>query len=187
MPTPDLIQGINLPDYEDAPAVPEHLADVWYAMIGRGAPRFANNAARSAAYPSPTLGQLAWTSDSSTLWIYTWVKLWAAADNLGWVAMTLPTNYAQLGGFENKSKVTRDAIFARGRIIRTATTTGTVTWANMPNSAHWPATVWELGGVWEPSVSTHVRAYVDADGGIKTAATPSTMTQLYFTSSYPRD
>lgn len=59
MPTPDLIQAINLPTFGDAPAIPAHIADTWYAMIGRGLPRFANMTALGTAYPSPTAGQAA--------------------------------------------------------------------------------------------------------------------------------
>lgn len=59
MPTPDVIQAIDLPTFGDAPAVPTHLADTWYAMISRGLPRFANMTALNTAYPSPTAGQAA--------------------------------------------------------------------------------------------------------------------------------
>ncbi|MBN0039395.1 hypothetical protein JN535_04295 [Cellulosimicrobium cellulans] len=58
MPTPDTIQGIDLPTYDDPPGVPDDLSLIWYAMISRGVPRFSNGAQRDAAYPSPTAGQL---------------------------------------------------------------------------------------------------------------------------------
>ncbi|MFE6228899.1 hypothetical protein [Cellulosimicrobium sp. NPDC057862] len=62
MPAPDTIQGIDLPTYDDPPAIPDDVALIWYAMISRGVPRFSNTAARDAAYPSPTTGQLAWVN-----------------------------------------------------------------------------------------------------------------------------
>ena len=57
MPTPDIIQGIPLPNYGDGPAVPDDFAAVWYEAIKRAIPRFANTGARDLAYPSPAEGQ----------------------------------------------------------------------------------------------------------------------------------
>jgi hypothetical protein len=80
MPTPDLIQGIDLPVYGDAPAVPDHLADIWYAAIQRGLPRFANTAARDTAYPAPTDGQFCWVTSLLAAQVYQsgWKTFWAS-------------------------------------------------------------------------------------------------------------
>lgn len=63
MPTPDLIQGVNLPTFGDAPAVPTDIANSWYAGIARAIPRFANASQRETAYPTPSAGQFAWVGN----------------------------------------------------------------------------------------------------------------------------
>lgn len=103
-----------------------------------------------------------------------------------WVAMTLPTNYAQLSTFTVESKRVTDGVFIRGRIIRTATTTGTVTWATLGDLAHAPNRVVEIGGIFAPGTAAPVRAFVNSSTGqINTSSTTSGMDQLYFDFFYP--
>ncbi|WP_454728978.1 hypothetical protein [Cellulosimicrobium protaetiae] len=70
MPTPDTIQGVDLPTYDDPPAIPDDVALIWYAMISRGIPRFSNDAALEAAYPAPTEGQVAWIQAEQRLAVF---------------------------------------------------------------------------------------------------------------------
>jgi len=69
MPTPDTKQGIDLPNYGDAPAVPDDISRIYYANLERGLPRFANTAARDAAYPSPTDGQFCWVDAEKAIYV----------------------------------------------------------------------------------------------------------------------
>lgn len=67
MTSPDTIQGVELPNYDDPPAIPDDLRVVFYALMSRAVPRFSNTAARDMAYPSPTDGQMCTTGSGSTL------------------------------------------------------------------------------------------------------------------------
>ncbi|KON72609.1 hypothetical protein M768_13965 [Cellulosimicrobium cellulans F16] len=71
MPTPDTVQGVSLPTFDDPPAVPNDLSLVWYAMIARGVPRFSGTAARDLAYPNPADGQMCVTGSAPNIrsWI----------------------------------------------------------------------------------------------------------------------
>jgi hypothetical protein len=81
MPTPDTVQGIQLPTFDDPPAVPNDLSLVWYAAIGRAVPRFSGTAARDAAFPSPVDGQMCVTGTGTNL------QLWLAVAG-AWRAIT---------------------------------------------------------------------------------------------------
>jgi len=71
MPSPDTIQAVELPDYDDPPAIPDDLRVLFYALMSRAVPRFSNTAARDAAYPSPVDGQLCMTGSGTTLRMWT--------------------------------------------------------------------------------------------------------------------
>lgn len=66
MPTPDTVQGVPLPTFDDPPAVPNDIAASWYALMSRAVPRFINTAARDAAYPNPVDGQMCITGSAPT-------------------------------------------------------------------------------------------------------------------------
>lgn len=79
MPTPDVIQGVDLPLYSDPANIPDDLAAIYYALLSRGIPRFSTIAQRDAAYPSPTNGQVVYVSGDRTLYLRdggSWQVLW---------------------------------------------------------------------------------------------------------------
>lgn len=143
MPTPDLIQGINLPTFGDAPAVPTHIADIWYAAISRGNPRFANTAARDAAYPTPTNGQKCWVDALLAEQIYQsgWKNTWIAPGPGVWQAYTpavfgittsaVTAQYCSVGGL----------ITVRAKITASGAATAEIT-VNLPVAAATPFDTW---------------------------------------------
>lgn len=99
MPTPDLIQAVDLPIYSDAPAVPDDLATVWYEGLKRAIPRFSNAAQRDAAYPSPTQGQSCWVDSLLAEQVYQsgWKNKWTAPGPGIWAAYTPTLTNVALG------------------------------------------------------------------------------------------
>lgn len=131
MPTPDLIQGVNLPSFGDAPAVPTDIANTWYAAIARGLPRFANTAARDTAYPSPTNGQACWVDSLLAVQIYQsgWKDIWKSPGAGVWQAYTPTTPGTTLGNGTSSGRYARSGVstvhaeiyFERGSTTTVAT------------------------------------------------------------------
>lgn len=76
MATADTIQGVELPTPDDQPAIPDHLAALWYAMIARGLPRFSTVDMRDERIGSPVDGMACITGSGTT------TRLWMALG--GW-------------------------------------------------------------------------------------------------------
>ncbi|WP_454044413.1 hypothetical protein [Cellulosimicrobium sp. Marseille-Q8652] len=111
MPTPDLIQGVDLPIYDDPPAIPDDLALIYYALLQRAVPRFSNTAARNTAYPSPTDGQLAVTGSGTSLVVWaavsgTWRDLWRASSDVPISSRSAETRRSTSGSFSSGSMTT---------------------------------------------------------------------------------
>jgi hypothetical protein len=104
-----------------------------------------------------------------------------------WVNMTMPSTFSTVGSFTPpRTRRGADGVWAIGRIQRSSNATGIVTWANIPDPTHWPPFPWELTGYWQTGSATgYTRAYVDSDGGVRTANTPAGLTQIYFSVFYP--
>lgn len=101
MASPDTIQAVQLPDYDDPPAIPDDLRTVFYALMSRSVPRFSGEAARDAAYPSPVDGQLCMTGSGTTLRMWTavggeWLQFARMAGDL-WSAEMPPSAQAASG------------------------------------------------------------------------------------------
>ena len=73
MTSPDTIQGIELPNFDDPPAIPDDMRVIFYALMARANPRFSNVAARDTAYPVPADGQMCTTGSGDLL--VRWVGL----------------------------------------------------------------------------------------------------------------
>lgn len=102
MTSPDTIQGVELPNYDDPPAIPDDLRVIWYALMARAVPRFSNTAARDTAYPSPVDGQLCMTGSGTTLRMWTavggeWLAFARSSGDL-WSAEMPPSNSVAVNG-----------------------------------------------------------------------------------------
>jgi hypothetical protein len=103
MASPDTIQAIELPDYDDPPAIPDDLRVLFYALMSRATPRFSNTAARDAAYPSPVDGQLCMTGSGTTLRMWTavggtWLAFARNSGNGLWSAEMPPSQSLAVNG-----------------------------------------------------------------------------------------
>jgi len=100
--SPDTIQAIELPNYDDPPAIPDDLRVVFYALMQRAVPRFSNTAARDTAYPSPADGQLCMTGSGTTLRMWTavggaWLPFARSSGDGLWAAEMPPSDSIAYG------------------------------------------------------------------------------------------
>lgn len=126
MPTPDVVQGIDLPTFADAPAVPDDIANTYYANLARAIPRFANTGQRDAAYPSPTQGQSCWLDSLLAEQVYQsgWKNKWVAPGPGIWAAyVPTLTNVALGTGGTVTGRWTRDGNTVKG-VVAIALGTG---------------------------------------------------------------
>ncbi|SDG20475.1 hypothetical protein SAMN04487781_3999 [Cellulosimicrobium cellulans] len=103
MTSPDTIQAIELPDYDDPPAIPDDLRVLFYALMSRAVPRFSNTDARDAAYPSPVDGQLCMTGSGTTLRMWTgvggdWLAFARSSGSGLWAAEMPPSGSVAVNG-----------------------------------------------------------------------------------------
>lgn len=169
MPTPDTVQGVSLPTFDDPPAVPNDLSLVWYAMIARGVPRFSGTAARDLAYPNPADGQMCITGSAPN--IRSWMGQageWTETFPLygAWQKITPAALWEGFGGDqwwvrqEGEWAATNNILLRRVSGQNLAMTAG----QSYPVSSAVPASVLPPAEIRGPYVIVKIRGNVDTDG-----------------------
>ncbi len=127
MPTPDVIQGTDLPAYTDAPAIPDDVATIFYSLLARGIPRFANTDARNAAYPSPAEQQMCAVAGVGVQIVRSgqWTTIWAPTDGV-WSNYTPTLDGVTVGNGVVEGRWMRRGRMIHGRVKLTLGTTSSV-------------------------------------------------------------
>lgn len=150
MPTPDPIQGIDLPTYEDPPAVPDDLARVLGAALERSLSRFPNTSARNAAFPSPEEGQPCWVGggvdEFQIFWDGDWRTVWSPTDT-DWIPLTVQSGAGWGTGPLYLSVRNRTAFFMSNRTFSTSTNGAILTTIPPEYLPDFPETTYELPAV----------------------------------------
>ncbi|MBE9924420.1 hypothetical protein G8C93_00750 [Cellulosimicrobium cellulans] len=182
MPAPDPTQGVPLPTYDDAPAIPDHLRALFEALMARAVPRFINTAARDAAYPAPADGQMCITGTAPT--IRSWLGQggqWTETFPLygAWQKITPAPSWEGFGGDqwwvrqEGEWGATNNILLRRTAGQSLTMTAGQSYGISSTAAGGMPANVLPVEGIRGPYVIVKIRGNVDTDGLLYWNATPA--------------
>lgn len=162
MPTTATKQGITMPTFGDAPAVPTDLLNLWNDMISRGLPRYASTAQRDTEWPSPTEGQHAVAA--GVLYVYqgaAWKRVWSPP--IDWTSSGIAAGAGvSLSTVQYKVNSQRQVEW-RGEVYGASTPAENAVLLTFPGSISPPAAGrggWDLSGL-----GGSARVFVGAYGG----------------------
>lgn len=127
MPTPDTVQGTDLPTYTDPPAIPDDVATTFYSLMARSVPRFSSTDARDAAYPSPAEQQMCAVAGVGLQIVRNgqWTTIWATTDGV-WSSYTPTIDGVTVGNGSVEGRWMRRGRMIHGRVKLTLGTQSSV-------------------------------------------------------------